>query len=161
MKKYEKIGILGCIAMVIAISCFCQDKMLSNPLLIANNIFSQGDKINSENFKGDVYLKTLVVSDSVNHTSIGNVTFEPGARTKWHLHPGGQILLIIDGEGYYQERGQSKRILYKGDVIKCPPNVLHWHGASSDHHLIHVAVTNRHLGETVWLEEVTDEVYGK
>ncbi|ALR30373.1 hypothetical protein ATE47_07485 [Chryseobacterium sp. IHB B 17019] len=67
---------------------------------------------------------------------MGNVTFEPGARTKWHLHPGGQIILVTGGVGYYQEKGQPKKILHKGDVIKCPPHVEHWHGASKDSYFV-------------------------
>lgn len=100
-------------------------------------------------------------ADSLNPTSVGNVSFEPGGRTKWHLHPGGQILLVIDGVGYYQEKGQTKKTLRKGDVIKCPANVPHWHGASVDTAFVQVAITNRHLGETVWLQEVTDAEYTK
>lgn len=127
----------------------------------ANSIFPKGNKINSANFKGTAYLQTLMEADSLNPTSVGNVTFEAGARTKWHKHPGGQILLVTDGVGYYQEQGQSKKILRKGDVIKCPPNVPHWHGASIDTVFVQVAVTNRHLGETVWLNEVTEEEFRK
>ena len=126
-----------------------------------DNIFPKGNKINSSNFKGTAYLQTLMEADSLNPTSIGNVTFEAGARTRWHKHPGGQILLVTDGVGYYQEQGQSKKILRKGDVIKCPANVPHWHGASADTPFVQVAITNRHLGETVWLNEVTEEEYRK
>jgi quercetin dioxygenase-like cupin family protein len=126
-----------------------------------NLIFPQGEKITNTNFTGTAYLKNLIAGDSINPTAVGNVTFEPGARSKWHSHPGGQILLVIDGTGYYQEKGQPKIILRKGDVIKCPANVPHWHGASADRHFVQVAITNRHLGETVWLEAVTDEVYNK
>lgn len=126
-----------------------------------DNIFPKGNKINNANFKGTAYLQTLMDADSLNPTSVGNVTFEPGARTKWHKHPGGQILLVMDGVGYYQEQGQAKQILRKGDVIKCPANLPHWHGASADTAFVQVAITNRHLGETVWLHEVTDEEYKK
>lgn len=154
-------GIIVCLPLVLSISSFAQQPVNANDEKTKNLIFPQGEKITSENFNGTVYLKMLIAGDSINPTAIGNVTFEPGARTKWHLHPGGQILLVMDGVGYYQEKGQSKKILRKGDVIKCPPNVPHWHGASSDKHFVQVAVTNRHLGETVWLEEVTDEVYTK
>ncbi|ULQ54287.1 cupin domain-containing protein [Flavihumibacter fluvii] len=122
-------------------------------------IFPQGEKITNKNFTGTAYLKMLVEADSVNPTAVGNVTFEAGARTKWHLHPGGQILLVIDGVGFYQEKDQSKKILRKGDVVKCPPNVPHWHGASADSGFIQVAVTNNQKGATVWLEEVTDKEY--
>lgn len=58
------------------------------------------------------------------------------------FHPGGQILVIVDGTGYYQEQGSPKRIIKKGDTIKCPPNVPHWHGASKDEKLIQIAITN-------------------
>jgi len=126
---------------------------------VANQIFPQGGKITNANFTGTAYLKMLIEADSINPTAIGNVTFEPGARTKWHYHPAGQILLVIDGAGYYQEKGQTKKILHKGGVVKCPPNTPHWHGASADRAFVQVAVTNNHLGATVWLEEVTDEEY--
>jgi quercetin dioxygenase-like cupin family protein len=122
-------------------------------------IFAQGEKITSDNFTGTVYLNMIIEADSLNSNSIGNVTFEPGARTKWHLHPAGQILLVTDGVGYYQEKGQPKKILRKGDAVKCPPNVPHWHGASADAAFVQVAVTSRHLGPTVWLEPVTDDEY--
>ena len=59
-------------------------------------------------------------------------TFEPGARTKWHLHPDGQIILALGGTGYHQEQGSPRKILRKGDVVTCFPNVPHWHGASAD-----------------------------
>ena len=127
----------------------------------ANSIFPKGGKITNSNFKGTAYLQMLMDADSLNPTSVGNVTFEPGARTKWHMHPGGQILLVTEGVGYYQEKGHAKKILRKGDVIKCPTGVPHWHGASADTAFVQVAITNRHLGETVWLHEVTDEEYKK
>lgn len=122
-------------------------------------IFQKGEKITNDNFTGNAYLQMLIAPDSLNPTSVGNVTFEPGARTKWHLHPGGQILLVTDGVGYYQEEGQPKKILHKGDVIKCPPNIPHWHGASADSAFVQVAITNTQNGVPVWLEAVTDEQY--
>jgi quercetin dioxygenase-like cupin family protein len=122
-------------------------------------IFPKGEEITNDNFTGTAYLQMLIAADSLNATAVGNVTFEPGARTKWHLHPGGQILLVIDGVGYYQEEGQPKKILRKGDAVKCPPNVPHWHGASADTAFVQLAVTNNDKGTVVWLEEVTDAVY--
>jgi len=90
---------------------------------------------------------------------VGNVSFEPGARTKWHYHPAGQILLALDGLGYYQEKGSPKRLLRKGDVIKCSPNIPHWHGASPEQHFIQVAITSSQNGATVWLEPVSELEY--
>lgn len=122
-------------------------------------VFPQGERITNENFTGIAYLQPLIDADSLNSISVGNVTFEPGARSKWHSHPAGQILLVTDGVGYYQEKGHPKRILRKGDVVKCPPNIPHWHGASADTALVQVAVSGRESGPTVWLEVVSDEEY--
>lgn len=90
---------------------------------------------------------------------VGNVSFEPNARTNWHLHPGGQILLVLDGTGYYQEKGSLKRVLRKGDVVKCPPNVPHWHGAVPNDSFIQLAITASQNGPTIWLQPVTDLEY--
>lgn len=124
-----------------------------------DTIFSKGEKITNNNFKGNAWLQPLVENDSIYYTPVGSVTFEPRARTNWHLHPGGQILLAIGGTGYYQEKGSPKRILRKGDVIKCPPNTPHWHGASHDDQFIQIAITPTRNGATEWLEPVTDEEY--
>ena len=122
-------------------------------------VFPKGEKITNDNFTGTAYLQMLIAADSLNPTAVGNVTFEPGARSKWHSHPAGQILLAVDGVGYYQEKGQSKKILRKGDAIKCPPNVPHWHGASPDIAFVQLAITNNHNRSTVWMDAVTDSVY--
>ena len=123
------------------------------------HIFPKGQIITNENFTGTAWLQPLVTSDSTNSIQVGNVTFEPGTRTKWHSHPGGQILLATGGLGYYQEKGSPKRILRKGDVVKCPPNLPHWHGASRDNEFIQIAITSSQNGATVWLQPVTDEEY--
>jgi alkylhydroperoxidase/carboxymuconolactone decarboxylase family protein YurZ/quercetin dioxygenase-like cupin family protein len=122
-------------------------------------IFPKGEKITNNNFVGNAWLQQMIMPDSLNPTQVGNVTFEPGARTNWHLHPGGQILLITGGTGYYQEKGSPKRIIKKGEVMKCPPNIPHWHGASKDDELIQIAITNTNKGAPVWLKPVTDEEY--
>lgn len=124
-------------------------------------IFPKGDKITNSNFAGAAWLTSLVSPDSVNQNSVGSVTFEPGARTNWHSHPNGQIILVIEGEGYYQEKGNPKVILRKGDVAKCPANVPHWHGASATKKFIQIAITGREKGETVWMQPVTDDEYNK
>lgn len=134
------------------------DESLSEQI---RTVFPKGEKISNGNFKGDAWLQPLIENDSVSHTSVGNVTFEPGARTNWHYHPGGQILLVMDGTGYYQEKGKPKRTLRKGDVAQCPPDVPHWHGASPEDRFIQVAITNAQKGPTVWLTPVTDEEYKK
>ena len=96
---------------------------------------------------------------------IANVTFEPGCRNNWHIHHaskgGGQILLCVDGEGWYQEEGKPARSLKPGDVVTIPAEVKHWHGAKKDCWFSHLAIECP--GEETsneWLEMVTDEEYG-
>ena len=110
---------------------------------------------------GTAWVEMLVNADSINLNSVGNVTFEPGARTNWHSHPNGQIILALEGEGYYQEKGSKKRILRKGDVVKCPPDLPHWHGASPDTQFIQLAISSGIDGPAEWLEPVTEEEYLK
>lgn len=129
------------------------------PVINSNLLFPRGKEITNDNFTGKAYLQMVIAADSLNPTYIGNVSFDPGARTKWHLHPGGQILLVTDGVGYYQEKGKAKKVLHKGDAIKCPPNVAHWHGASKDTAFVQLAVSSNKEGVTVWLDAVSDEEY--
>jgi len=124
--------------------------------------FPKGDKIASSNFTGTAWLQMLVNNDSIYNTSIGSVTFDPGARTNWHKHPGGQILLVTDGLGYYQEKGKPAQVIKKGDVVKIPPDTEHWHGATSGNSLTHIAISpNTDKGNVVWLTAVTDEEYNQ
>lgn len=122
-------------------------------------VFEKGEKINNQNFTGNAWLNNLIAPDSLNQNAVGCVTFEPGARTNWHSHPAGQIILALDGVGYYQEKGKPIEIIRKGEVVKCPHNIPHWHGASPDNEFVQVAITGRENGPTVWLEPVTDEEY--
>lgn len=122
-------------------------------------IFSKGEKIANNNFIGDTWLQMLV-SDSSYNCPIGNVTFAPGARNNWHRHPGGQILLVTGGRGYYQEEGKPAQMLHAGDVVLIPPDVKHWHGAAPDSWFVHLAIsTNPRKGGAEWLEPVTEEEY--
>lgn len=126
---------------------------------MSKTIFPKGEKITNNNFVGNAWLQQMILPDSLNPTQVGSVTFEPGARTNWHSHPGGQILLITGGTGYYQEKGSPKRIIKKGDIMKCPLNVPHWHGASKNDELIQIAITNMQNGPTEWMESVSEEEY--
>ncbi|MDO9375843.1 MAG: carboxymuconolactone decarboxylase family protein [Ferruginibacter sp.] len=124
------------------------------------NVYAKGVKAPPANFTGTVWVNMLVLDQEDLDVSIGSVTFEPGARTNWHRHPGGQILLVTEGKGYYQERGKPLTMMQKGDVIKCLPGTEHWHGASPGNKLTHIAIgPNTDKGNAVWLERVTDEEY--
>ncbi|WP_246202395.1 cupin domain-containing protein [Spirosoma agri] len=96
-------------------------------------IFPKGDKAPSENFTGTIWVRSLVPDEATYNCVVSSVTFEDGARSnrsavRWHTHPAGQLLLITDGTGYYQERGKPIQLMHKGDGFKCPPNTEHWHG---------------------------------
>ena len=125
----------------------------------ANAIFPRGEKTTA-NFTGTVWVKTLVPNDSTFHCVVGTVTFEPGARSNWHTHNAGQILLITDGTGYTQEKGKPIRIVHKGDTIICQPHVEHWHGAAPGRSMTHISIIpNADKGIVTWLRPVTDQEY--
>lgn len=130
-------------------------------------IFGMGEpNVNfAQYFIGNSYLKPLT---NLNETKvfIANVTFEPGCRNNWHIHKategGGQILICVEGEGWYQEEGKEPKSLKVGDVVTIPANVKHWHGAKKDKWFSHLAIEVP--GENTsneWCEKVTDEEYDK
>lgn len=111
-------------------------------------------------FVGTSYLNML----STEQVNIGNVTFEPGCRNNWHIHHadkgGGQILLVTAGRGWYQEWGKPAQALEAGDVVNIPANVKHWHGATKDSWLVHIAVeVPAEEASNEWCEPVSDEEY--
>jgi 4-carboxymuconolactone decarboxylase len=147
-----KIGLL--------LTFYCLKSVAQSPDPMVNTIFPIGDTIQGGNFTGTVWVKQVLPADAQLNASIGNVVFEPKARSKWHKHPGGQTLLALEGVGYYQEKGKPLQILRKGDVARCPPNVEHWHGASHDHWFVQLAITPEHpQGRVTWLHEVREEEY--
>jgi quercetin dioxygenase-like cupin family protein len=109
---------------------------------------------------GSASLVEMVKADSVFPFNVVSATFAAAKRLDWHKDPGGQVLIFTDGSGYYQERGQSKQLLRKGDVVKSAPGVEHWHGASAEIGATHIAITPVKDSGTQWLEKVTDKDYG-
>ena len=111
-------------------------------------------------FIGQAYLAPLA---SELGTPVINVTFEPGCRNNWHSHTGGQMHIVVGGNGWYQERGKEAQLLKAGDVVEIPRNVEHWHGATAESWFSHLAVTtNIHENnQNTWLEPVDDAWYDK
>jgi quercetin dioxygenase-like cupin family protein len=104
-------------------------------------------------FTGEVWRDTVLPrQDGV---GIADVFFAPGARTHWHAHVGGQILIVLAGEGFVGDEEGVVRVS-TGDTIWTPPGVRHWHGASPDRYMIHTGIS---LAGVNWLEPVTDETY--
>lgn len=126
--------------------------------------FGEPNSAYAKYFIGNSYLNPL--TDPKKTVFIANVTFEPGCRNNWHIHKaksgGGQLLLCIDGEGWYQEEGSAPRSLKPGDVVQIPAGVKHWHGAKKDSWFSHSAVEVP--GENTsneWCEPVSNEEYDK
>jgi quercetin dioxygenase-like cupin family protein len=113
-------------------------------------------------FTGSVQVQQLFPDRDPARTSGGKVTFAPGARSAWHTHPLGQILIVTDGTGWIQQWGGPVEEIRKGDVIWIPPGVKHWHGATATTAMTHIAIQEQFNGKVVeWMEKVTDEQYRK
>ena len=123
-------------------------------------IFPKGEKLPNDWFTGDAFYTPLVAKDKNNEFSVLAVTFDPRVRTNWHTHPKGQVLIVIEGRGLYQEKGGEARIIKMGDVVTIPENTEHWHGASVTTKMVHIAITNfKDDVQVTWLNPVTDEEY--
>ena len=112
------------------------------------------------NFTGEVRVEMLFEALDPAHASGGSVTFEPGARTAWHSHPRGQILIVTAGTGRVQRWGDPIEEIRSGDVVRIPAGEKHWHGASPQASMTHIAITEHRDGTAVqWMEKVSDEHY--
>lgn len=140
-------------------------------LALAGGAFAQGMEVSengsrdgmigsSDYFTGTAYVEPLFAANEPFQSNGGAVTFLPGARSNWHIHPAGQVLIVTDGTGWVQEEGGEKLVMQPGDVIWTPPGVKHWHGATNTTSVKHIAIQQYEDGENVvWLEPVTDEQY--
>ncbi len=117
----------------------------------------QGPK---ENFTGEVTVQGYFQHEAPSTVSGARVTFAPGARTAWHRHPCGQTLIVTDGIGWTQIEGEDKIEFHTGDIMLCPKDKKHWHGATPNSSMTHIALQESKDGKAVeWLEKVTDEEY--
>jgi quercetin dioxygenase-like cupin family protein len=116
----------------------------------------------AERFTGAVRVDPLFPARNPGRTTGGSVTFEPGARSAWHTHPLGQILIVTAGVGRVQEWGGPVQEIRPGDIVWTPAGVKHWHGAAPTTAMTHIAIQEQHDGKTVdWMEKVSDEQYGR
>ena len=111
-------------------------------------------------FTGSVRLDPLVEAPEPARVRAAHVTFEPGARTAWHTHPLGQTLIVTSGRGFAQTWGGEIREIRPGDVVWFPPGEKHWHGASPETAMSHIAIQEALDGSVAdWMEQVSDEQY--
>lgn len=112
-------------------------------------------------FTGNVRIDPLYPANNDMRSSGGSVTFEPGARSNWHIHPVGQVLIVTSGVGRTQEWGKKIQEIKAGDIVVCPAGIKHWHGASPSSSMTHISICEeKEPGKVVeWMEKVTDEQY--
>lgn len=137
------------LAIVLSIPSFAQTGVL----------FPRGEEAKTAHQVGQIWLNELSPADSTFSYSTTMATFAPDARLHWHSHPGGQILLYTEGEGYYQERGKPRQTVRKGDVIRCQPGIEHWHGATPTSGVTYIATTPTQKGKIIWFGRVADADY--
>jgi quercetin dioxygenase-like cupin family protein len=114
----------------------------------------------AEWFTGEVRVEPLFKSAAPGRVQGAIVTFQPAARSAWHDHPLGQTLIVTAGRGYVQNWGGPIEEIHAGDVVSCPPNEKHWHGATPGSTMTHIAVQEELDGKVVdWMEKVSDEQY--
>ncbi len=114
----------------------------------------------SEYFTGVAVIDPMFAPNDVRSFSAGHVTFAPGARSAWHTHPAGQTLVVTSGSGWIQQWDGEKREIKAGDVIWTPPGVKHWHGATEQTSMGHIAIQEVVGGSAVeWMEKVSDAQY--
>jgi quercetin dioxygenase-like cupin family protein len=111
-------------------------------------------------FTGSVRMVPLYQAPDPARLQAAQVTFSPGARTAWHSHPLGQLLIVIAGRGRVQGQGGPVEEVQSGDVVWTAPEERHWHGAVPTASMTHIALQERKDGRVVdWMEKVTDEQY--
>lgn len=131
-------------------------------LIITTNGSQPSAKDSADYFTGTVRVDAPFKGTEDARISGATVTFEPGARTSWHTHPLGQMLIVTAGSGWVQESGQPARSINPGDTVWIPPYVKHWHGATATCAMTHIAMAEALEGEVVeWMEHVSDEHYAQ
>ncbi|MDZ6245321.1 cupin domain-containing protein [Klebsiella pneumoniae] len=114
----------------------------------------------AENFTGKVIIDMLTPPSLATPAASGQVTFAPGARTAWHSHPAGQMLIVTSGKGWIEKEGEPKKIIRTGDTVWIPAGVKHWHGATNITAMSHIAVTYIRDGKNAdWFGPVSDAQY--
>lgn len=144
---------------IIYFTAFALLSITTNAVAQEQSIFPLGEKAKNVNHTGDVWLSELNQADSSVNSQISLAVFAPNAKLNWHTHSAGQILLITEGVGYYQEKGKAVQVVRKGDVVKCLPDVEHWHGSTPTTGVTYIAVSPK--SKTTWLAPVSDEEYLK
>lgn len=123
-----------------------------------SSFLTEGVKAPNTNYIGEAWLNSLVQADSEINYNITKATFRKNSTLDWHKHSTPQVLVIVEGEGYYQERGKEPVIIKKGDVIKCRKDTEHWHTSTKYSAVTYLAIYGG-TQPTTWTEKLTQEYY--
>ncbi len=127
---------------------------------VSRSATRQPTRGSAEWFTGTATITPLFDPKGASQVGAALVRFERGARTAWHRHPLGQRLVVTEGSGWTQVEGGPVEVIRAGDVVWCPPGVRHWHGATPDTAMAHIAIQEAHNGSPVaWMEHVSDDEY--
>lgn len=123
-----------------------------------SSYLTEGTKAPNTHYIGEAWLNAIIHDDTELGYNITKATFKANSTLDWHKHSSAQVLIIVDGEAYYQERGKEPLILKEGDVIKCEKNIEHWHSSTKFSDVTYLAL---YSGEqpTTWTEVLTQEYY--
>lgn len=125
-----------------------------------SSYLTQGTKAPNTNYIGEAWLNPIIHDDADLGYNITKASFRANSTLDWHKHSSVQVLIIVEGEAFYQERGKEPVILKEGDIIKCEPDIEHWHSSTKDKDVTYLALYG---GEkpTIWTEVLTQEYYDK
>ena len=118
----------------------------------------EGNRAPNTHYIGDAYLNRVIESDRELPYNITKATFKANSTLDWHYHASTQVLIVVEGEGYYQERGKDPILMKTGDVIRCPRQTEHWHSSSKDSDVTYLALYGG-TTPTTWTEVLTQEYY--
>lgn len=158
----KKLGItILCAFMLMAVNAIAAENTIStNQISVIKRAALPSSEAGSDNFTGQVTVDRIFSGADASGLSAGYVNFSAGARTNWHTHPKGQMLIITVGRGWVQQWEGPKLTVEEGDIVWFPADVKHWHGATADTPMSHISVAPVFEGlSSVWLEPVTDEQY--
>jgi quercetin dioxygenase-like cupin family protein len=160
--EFMKSIVATILSLTLATAAFAQGGSAAREMVVTRAGSQPSSKGPVQNFTGSVRVDPLFGAHPPSTTSGGAVTFEPGARSAWHTHPAGQVLIVTAGVGRVQQWGGPVQEIRPGDVIWTPPGVKHWHGAAPTTAVTHIAIQDAVGGKNVeWLEKVSDEQYAK
>ena len=121
-----------------------------------SSYLSEGFKAPNTNYLGEALLNPLIRADESLSYNITKATFKANSTLNWHKHTDRQVLIVVSGKGYYQEKGKQPIVIKEGDISKCTANTEHWHSSSKDQDVTYLAI---YKGETEWTEVLAQEAY--